>query len=696
MSGNDWLSAWDDLIATSTGAAIEEFWLARLAEGVDEPALFMEALRRLRHAGKKTLAATLLELAEEQAAESRAWTARRAFLGELLRLGIGNEERWRGGLEECVRRLWEGRPSLAALLARYPLRTVRKTSAALEELETWLEFDVGGVFAMAGRGAGRVVEANPALGMLRLDFEKEKRVPMPIDAARKFLTPLPPGHFLRRRLEERDALAREASDDPAGTLAALLESLGGPLGVPEIKEALGGLVAETAWTGWWTKARKHPRLLTSGTGVKVRYRLAAGEGAEDEIRAEFERADLTGRLALARRLGGRRGTLGPEMARALLADAGGEAAEPRLAWDALALAARLGADEEAVTGARRALLERAGAPALLAAAADVPQREAVLGLVRESLPDWQAVYAAWLSREANPRLLGTVATALARGGAPERVEAFLDDVFLHPQRLPAAFIWACEAVAEEGLAGLLAERVSGALLIRLVDLAERREFGPLRARLKEILSARGLAGVIVQRHLSEEQGKRLLQMLESHGQLTDERAWLRRAVAMRFPELRPAAASEAVPALKETVVRLQQDLRDLLERQIPETLKAIQIAKEHGDLRENFEYHAARARQELLSARAAQIQADLARVKVIDPAAIDPARVRVGTRVRIEPEAGGAARTYTILGPYEADAERGVLSIGSDAAQALLDRAAGETVVLDGERWTIAGIEQAT
>ncbi|MBP1644098.1 MAG: transcription elongation factor GreA [Acidobacteria bacterium] len=696
MSGNDWLAAWDELIATGTGAAIEEFWLARLAEGVEEPAPFMEALRRLRHAGKKTVAATLLELAEEQATESRAWNARRAFLGELLRLGIGSEERWRAGLEECVRSLWADRPSLAALLARYPLRTVRKPAAALEELETWLEFDVGGVFAMAGRGAGRVVEANPALGMLRLDFEKEKRVPMPIDAARKFLTALPPGHFLRRRLEERDALAREATDDPAGTLAALLESLGGPLGVPEIKEALGGLVPDAAWTGWWTRARKHPRLLTSGTGVKVRYRLAAGAGAEDELRVEFERADLEGRLALARRHGGRRSALGPEMARVLLADAGGSVVEPGLAWEALALAARLGADDDEVNAARRALLERAGAATLLAAAGDVPQREAVLGLVRESLPDWQAVYAAWLPRESNPRLLGVVATALARGGASDRVAAFLDDVFLHPQRLPAAFVWACEAVAEEGLAGLLADRVTGPLLIRLVDLAERREFGPLRTRLKEILSARGLAGVIVQQHLSEEQGKRLLQMLESHGQLTDERAWLRRAVAMRFPQLQPAAASEAVPALKETVVRLQKDLKDLLERQIPDTLKAIQIAKEHGDLRENFEYHAARARQELLSARAAQIQADLARVKVIDPATIDPARVRVGTRVRIEPDGGGEARVYTILGPYEADAERGVLSIGSDAAQALLDREAGEAVTLDGAHWTIAAIEQAT
>jgi len=151
-----------------------------------------------------------------------------------------------------------------------------------------------------------------------------------------------------------------------------------------------------------------------------------------------------------------------------------------------------------------------------------------------------------------------------------------------------------------------------------------------------------------------------------------------------------------LPALKETVVRLQQDLKELIGRQIPETLKAIQVAKEHGDLSENFEYHAARARQELLSARAAQLQADLARIKVIDPATIDPARVRVGTRVRLEPEGGGDARTFTILGPYEGDPEHGVLSIGSEAAQALLDRAAGDPVTLDGERWTVAAIERAT
>jgi len=61
------------------------------------------------------------------------------------------------------------------------------------------------------------------------------------------------------------------------------------------------------------------------------------------------------------------------------------------------------------------------------------------------------------------------------------------------------------------------------------------------------------------------------------------------------------------------VLRVQAELKDLLERQIPETVKAIQVARAEGDLSENFEYHAQRAKQELLSARASQLQADLAR-----------------------------------------------------------------------------------
>ena len=696
MSETSWLAGWDAVIAGGDAAKIEEFWLARLEQGVGDGEAFAEALRRLRSAGKKTLASTLLEVAEEQANGEGAWLARKRFLCELLRLGIGDGEKRRVALEECVRRVWVDRPSLDKLLRHFPLRGAKKPLETLESLEEWLAHDVGGVFAMAGRGPGRVVEANPHLGMLRLDFEKERRVPMPIDAARKFLTPLPPGHFLRRRLEERDALAAEVAADPQRALEAIVESVGTAVSVPDIKAALAGLLPEDAWTSWWNKAKKNPRLVASGSGTRVQYRLAGGGGAEEEIRAEFASAALPQKVELARRHAARSRALGAEMGAELLAAAQGEGVDAGLAWEALGLAARTGADPAQVRTVREALIGRAGPVALLEGVGDAAQREAVLDFVRERSPQaWVALFASWMERESNARLLTRLATALVDAGEGARVQAFLEEVFVQPTRYPAAFLWACEE-GDEGLSKLLEERRTGALLVRMVELAERREFGPLRARLKAVISAGGLAGRIIQQRLTAEQGRRLVQILERQGEMADERNWLRRAVTARFPELRPGAVVDVVPALPGTVHRLQAELRDLLEKQIPETLKAIQEARSHGDLSENFEYHAARARQEYLSARASELQGDLAKVRLIDPAKIDMARVRVGTRVRLEPQGGGDGRTVTILGPYEADPEKGIVSNGSEAAQALLERGPGEAVRFDGAAWTIASIEPAT
>jgi transcription elongation GreA/GreB family factor len=692
----DWLSAWEAVVAGGNAGAIEEFWLARLEAGVGDGAAFVEALRRLRSAGKKTLAATLLELAAEEAKSEGAWGARERFLSELLRLGVGDAEQLRAGLEECVRHLWADCPSLEKLLKHFSLAKSRKLANTLDALEAWLEHDIGNVFSMAGRGPGRVVEANPQLGVLRLDFEKERRVPVPIDAARKYLTPLPPGHFLRRRLEEKDALAAEVTSDPQGVVAAILESFGTPLSVPEIKAALAGLLPEDQWTGWWNRAKKNPRLLAIGKGSRVQYRLAGGQGAEEEIRAEFVAASLARQVELARRHSSRDPELGSAMGVELLRRAQEPEAEAGVAWEALALAARVGVDAKDIQAAREAVLARTGSIALLESVSDASQREAVLDFVREHDPSgWVGVATAWLEREGSPKLLARVATALVEAGQATLVQSFLDQVLVQPTRFPAALVWMCEE-GGEGLLPLLEERRGGALLVRLVELAERRQFGPFRARLKEVLSAGGLAGRIVQERLTLEHGRRIVQILERPGELADERNWLRRAVTARFPELRPGASADVVPALAITVTRLQDELRRLLEKEIPETLKAIQEARTHGDLSENFEYHAARARQEYLSARASDLQVDLGRVRVIDPAKVDTSRVRVGTRVWLEPERGGERRAITILGPHEADPVQGILSNGSEAAQALLERAPGELVRFDGAAWTVASIEPAT
>lgn len=694
MSG--WLDEWNELIDQGNNAVLEERFLGRLEADVSRPEELLEALVLLRRRGKKTLAGSLLELAAVEAGARAAWVTQKELLREMLRLGVGDETTSRVELEDAVRRVWAGRPSLEVLLAHFSLRTARKPLEALEELELWLAYDVGGVFAMAGRGAGRVVSVNPQLGVLRLDFEREANVPVPIHAAPKYLTPLPQGHFLRRRLEEPEALIHLAAEDPAALLEHVLESAKAPMTVAELKAALDGIVAADGWTSWWNKAKKHPRLLASGSGARLAYRLAEAGTVEEEVAREFEGAPLARQLELARRHGARGGRLALRMAEVLLERARGAQEDPGLEWEAAGLAERLGADKQAVGEARRRILAAHGAQQVLAALGDAAARETVLEVVRSSEETWQETFAAWLEREPHPRLLSRLMAELSTGGGQSRCAAFVDQVLLHPQRFPAAYAWLCE-VPEGGPVPLIEERRGGSFLLRLVELVERQEMVPVRGRLKEVLSPRGLAADIVRERLSLEQGRRLVQLCERPGTLAAERAWLRRAVLARFPELvEPTVREEAVPALAATVVRLQNELRHLLEKEIPETLKAIQTAREEGDLRENFEYHAQRARQELLSARAAKLQADLARVVIIDPAKVDASAVRAGTTVQLRETSSGASRRITVLGPYEGNPEAGILSVGTEVVQGLLGRGVGEEVALDGRVWVIESIERAS
>ena len=96
-----------------------------------------------------------------------------------------------------------------------------------------------------------------------------------------------------------------------------------------------------------------------------------------------------------------------------------------------------------------------------------------------------------------------------------------------------------------------------------------------------------------------------------------------------------------------------------------------------GDLRENFEYKSARQRHEYLNARAATLNADLPRVRLIEPGGMDTSEVRIGTRAPPRRGRGGGKRVMTILGPWESKPEEDVISYESDLAKDLLGRKPG-------------------
>jgi transcription elongation factor GreA len=126
---------------------------------------------------------------------------------------------------------------------------------------------------------------------------------------------------------------------------------------------------------------------------------------------------------------------------------------------------------------------------------------------------------------------------------------------------------------------------------------------------------------------------------------------------------------------------LREELRKLKSEDRPAIIRAIAEARSHGDLSENAEYHAAREQQGFIEGRIKEIEQRLANAQVIDPASLpDTGKVVFGATVELAPVDGGPEVSYQIVGDDEADIRRGLVSINSPIARALIGRTVGDEV----------------
>jgi transcription elongation factor GreA len=130
--------------------------------------------------------------------------------------------------------------------------------------------------------------------------------------------------------------------------------------------------------------------------------------------------------------------------------------------------------------------------------------------------------------------------------------------------------------------------------------------------------------------------------------------------------------------------RLRTELRRLKSEDRPSIIKAIAEARSHGDLSENAEYHAAREQQSFIEGRISEIEKRLANAEVIDVARLQPSnRVVFGATVDLEDQDEGSHITYQIVGEDEADIRRGLISVGSPIARALVGKSKGDLIEVD-------------
>ncbi len=135
-----------------------------------------------------------------------------------------------------------------------------------------------------------------------------------------------------------------------------------------------------------------------------------------------------------------------------------------------------------------------------------------------------------------------------------------------------------------------------------------------------------------------------------------------------------------VPITPEGHQRHTDELRDLKSVQRPKVIQEIATAREHGDLRENAEYHAAKEKQGFIEGRIAELESIMGRVEIIDTTKLKGSKVTFGATVRISNSDTGEEVTYRIVGPSEADIARGSISIASPIAKQLIGREAGDEV----------------
>jgi len=135
-----------------------------------------------------------------------------------------------------------------------------------------------------------------------------------------------------------------------------------------------------------------------------------------------------------------------------------------------------------------------------------------------------------------------------------------------------------------------------------------------------------------------------------------------------------------IPMTADGLQRLEDEMRHLKLTERPAVIRQIAEAREHGDLSENAEYHAARERQSFIEGRLAELEDKIARAEVIDVSKLSGKQVMFGATITLVDEDTDEKASYQIVGPDEADVKAKRLSITSPLARALIGKKVGDTV----------------
>lgn len=585
-----------------------------------------------------------------------------------------------------------------------------------KQIDALVELTECGYCTHRSWGFGKITTVDTVFSRFLIDFESKSGHSMDLGFGADTLKPIPPEHIFVKKAKDMPGLREMAALRHVDLIKLVIQSFGGSATVAQIQEVLVPDVIADDWRKWWEGVRKE--LKKDGhfrIPIKKREPIvfnAASVSIEERLLGDFQNArGLKARIAVAQEIGRNHEDLA-DKARVLqkIADdldkeiAKQQKKRPALALDGIfvredliqlagmettsdqdpsALKEFWKPKENEQKDNRRAESQRV---AKILEQLPASRHKRALRSYKESCPNGWIDVVLGIINSVSLRLVGECVHLLLDSGQIDPFKKSIANLINQHQASSDLLLWLAKSRSEDFL-DILGPEVFRAMIASV----EQDQFKEKKtSRLKDyLLSDATLLPELIEA-ADLEVVKDLTRTLKSTTCFDDmdKRSLLARVVKS-YPAIQSLISGEPSTQEKGLIVsqasleRRREEYDQLVRKKIPANSKEIAIARSYGDLRENHEYKAAKEMQKLLMTRKTELEIGLAKAKATDFSGSDPSSVSIGTIVHVTDVGQQTQENFTILGAWDSDPDRGIISYLSPLAQQLIHRKPGDEVVLE-------------
>ncbi|MBV8968614.1 MAG: GreA/GreB family elongation factor [Verrucomicrobia bacterium] len=559
-------------------------------------------------------------------------------------------------------------------------------------------------------GFGRVASWNLLLNQILIDFEGKKQHPMQLQYAAESLQPLADSHILVRKVTELARLQTLASEEPTALVELVLESFGGKVTVDQLEKALAPEIFPSAnFKKWWDATKKELR-------KEGRFALPAKKADflvlrdrslsfADELLQTFKGArQLKEQIAALDQLTKNSDSLaGYESELSSVIEQVEDIASRNVRLNAAqAIELVIARDEllhrfptlpAAKVPLANLLKENESRLSEIIAQIPAAKQRRVLNDYEVAFPENWDLRLIQLLLTAGYRVVGEIAKILVEHGKTDDLRQSLVRMIREHSVSSEVLYW----LARERGASHFADLLEPELMSAMLSALERDQFGESKrsSRLHDLLMDDKELVSDLMATAPSSQARDLMRrvMLSPAFEDLNKRSLMGRMIKLH-PELESMITGESEEKGQALIVswaslqKRKEEYDDLVTKKIPENTKEISVARSYGDLRENFEYKAAKEMQTVLMRRKAELEQMLDRARGSNFENVDTNQVSIGTAVTVRDSTNSDEITYHILGAWDSEPEKHVVSYLTAIGQALLGKRVSDLVELPTESGT--------